>query len=280
MQNFYGREWASIKAAEKECQAGRDSLQRASLANWWEWRDGSSLFFWRWPAYARSLVLDGHKPWFSSAPPRYRVPQRSEGDEDTKQRIRAKLEVLLDRQYIVEGRVESLTSYFSVPKGDTNLRMVYDASKSGLNALLWVPSFQLPTCPTLTDLLTPNSWMGDLDLGEHFHNFPLHEELQVYCGIDLRPYFPSTRIKQTVWRRWCRCMMGLKPSPYITIKSTHLAYEVSNGDWHDPKNALQWDSVTLNMPGSITYTPTAPWVYRITQSGELAGATPTYVDDL
>jgi hypothetical protein len=158
--------------------------------------------------------------------------------------------------------------------------MVYDASKSGLNASLWVPSFQLPTCETLTDLLTPTSWMGDLDLGEHFHNFPLHEDLQAYCGIDLRPYFSDASDKKTRWRRWNRCMMGLKPSPYFTIQSTHLAYEVANGNRHDPNNALQWDSVVLNLPGSESYTPTRPWVYRVTKHGDMAGATPAYVDDL
>jgi hypothetical protein len=280
MRTCHGRDWASSKRAEKERDAGKDCLRRSALADWWEWKDGSSLFFWRWPPYARSLALLGHKPWFAAAPPNYRVPQRPEGNDETRQRIKTKLEVPLNRRCIYEGRVDSLTSFFSVPKGETDLRMVYDASKSGLNNSLWVPSFQLPTCETLTDLLSPNSWMGDLDLGEHFHNFPLHEELQVYCGIDLRPYFPSAEARKTVWRRWSRCMMGLKPSPYFTIKATHLAYEVSNGDWHDPRNALQWDTVVLNLPGSDDYTPTHPWVYRITKSGDMAGSTPAYVDDL
>ncbi len=91
----------------------------------------------------------------------------------------------VDRGYIVPGLVKSLTSYFSVPKGENDLRMVYDATKSGLNASLWVPSFQLPQSETLTDLLTPTSWMADIDLGEHFHNFPLHPDLQSHCGIDV-----------------------------------------------------------------------------------------------
>ncbi len=85
--------------------------------------------------------------------------------------------------------MKSLTSYFSVPKGANDLRMVYDASKSGLNSSLWVPSFQLPQSDTLTDLLMPSSWMAYIDLGEHFHNFPLHSTLQQFCGIDIRPYF-------------------------------------------------------------------------------------------
>jgi hypothetical protein len=105
------------------------------------------------------------------------VPQHHENDETIRAKIKVKLEAPLNRRYITAGQVESLTSFFSVLKGEDDLRMVYDASKSGLNASLWAPSFQLPTCETLTNLLSPDSWMGDLDLGEHFHNFPLHEDL-------------------------------------------------------------------------------------------------------
>ncbi len=280
MRSCHGMKWASCADAGKEREVGRDCLHRASLADWWEWKGGSTLFFWRWPGYARKLALSGHKPWFSSPPPQYKVPQRHEQDGAIRAKVKTKLEAPLNRRYITEGRVESLTSFFSVPKGEDDIRMVYDASKSGLNDSLWAPSFQLPTCETLTDLLSPDSWMGDLDLGEHFHNFPLHEDLQAYCGIDIRPYFGSGKRDRTFWRRWSRCMMGLKISPYVTIQATYLAYEVGNGDRHDPSNALQWDSVVLNLPGAADYLPIQPWVYRITQSGQMAGATPAYVDDL
>jgi hypothetical protein len=38
-----------------------------------------------------------------------------------------------------------LMHFFSVTKGDVDIRMVYDGSKSGLNAVLWAPWFALPT---------------------------------------------------------------------------------------------------------------------------------------
>jgi len=159
--------------------------------------------------------------------------------------------------------------------------MVYDASKTGLNASLWVPSFPLPTNDSLVDLLTPSSWMSDIDLGEHFLNFPLHKDLQVHCGTDLRPYYWDTKgTKKTMWMRWSRCMMGLKPSPYFTIKATHLAYEVVWGLASDPSNAMQWSQVHLNLPGSLTYTPSQPWFQRLCTDGTMARSTPVYVDDL
>lgn len=155
------------------------------------------------------------------------------------------------------GTVKSLTSFFSIPKGDSDLRMVYDASKSWLNSTLWVPSFQFPQSETLTVLFMPGSWMANIDLGEHFHNFPLHPYLQAHCGIDIRPYHVEaghcTKGRKTKWLHWCRCMMGLKSSPYFTIKATHLAFEVANGDQYDKINSLNWVSVQLNLPGSQTY---------------------------
>jgi hypothetical protein len=63
--------------------------------------------------------------------------------------------------------------------------MVYDASQSGLNKALWVPSFTLPSVEALTRVMDTESWMGDLDLGDMFLNFPLDIAIRSYCGIDL-----------------------------------------------------------------------------------------------
>jgi hypothetical protein len=46
--------------------------------------------------------------------------------------------------YLVPGPVRSLTSFFSVPKGMDDIRMVYDGMKSGLNEAMWAPWFSLP----------------------------------------------------------------------------------------------------------------------------------------
>ena len=282
LRKQYGNQWFRTTESAHEVAAGRDCIQRTTEADWWEWRGGSSLLFWRWPSYARSLALHGHPPWFISNPPQYKVPQRPEPDPVQCEKIRSKLDAPISKRYITAGTVCSLTSYFSVPKGESDLQLVYDATKSGLNSSLWMPNFQLPSSETLTDLLSLTSWMGDLDIGEHFHNFPLHERLQVYCGIDVRPYYNTATQKQgkTMWLCWAQCMMGLRPSPYNTIQSTHLAYEVANGCRWDSKNALQWNRVVLNLPGDSQYNPVHPWVYWLRSDHHMAGATPANVDDL
>ena len=62
--------------------------------------------------------------------------------------------------------------------------------------------------------------MSNLDMGEQFLYFPLHPELQQYCGIDVHPYLGSTQGK-TAWLQWTRCMMGWLTSPYYAVKDTH-----------------------------------------------------------
>jgi hypothetical protein len=85
------------------------------------------------------------------------------------------------------GNVLSYTHYFSVLKG-TDSRMVYDASKSGLNSCIWVPRFPLPNVDTHLCSVEPGTWMGDLDVGKMFLKFPLHTSLKALCGVDLTQY--------------------------------------------------------------------------------------------
>jgi hypothetical protein len=158
-----------------------------------------------------------------------------------------------------------------------DVQIVYDASQSGLNKCLWAPLFYLPSVEAHIRTTVDSSWMGDLDLGEMFLNFLLSVTLSPFCGIDLSPYLPVAR----TWERWVRSLMGLKVSPYLAIKATHFAFEVVLGNRHNPSNVFHWTKVIMNLPGSPSYDPTQPrvWKYNpITRS--LAATVLAYVDDL
>jgi hypothetical protein len=267
------------REVERDRSVGRDALHKAAQATWWDWPGGSTPFFWRWPPYALQVIRVGHPPWFSSSPPSCFKPQRREKDDTVHSLMAAKLRAVQAKGYIDEGEVQSLTSYFAVRKGSDDIRMVYDATASGLNQCLWVPNFWLPSAEGLVETMTKDSWMGDLDMGEQFLNFPLHPKLQKYCGIDVRSLFHPRR-KATYWLRWTRCMMGLRPSPYFTSQSTYFAEEVVQGNRAVAHNPFHWASVRLNLPGSEGYDPSLPWVSRLTSSGHMAGTFKRYVDDL
>jgi hypothetical protein len=118
-------------------------------ADWWDWSLGSRFFFWRWPKVHRKAARDGYPPYIQSALPAYMRPQPYEKDAAVRQKVTEKLLTVRQKHYITKGTVKSLTSIFSVPKGEKDVRMVYDASKSSLNKSLWAPNFGLLTVETL-----------------------------------------------------------------------------------------------------------------------------------
>jgi hypothetical protein len=214
------------------------------------------LFFWRWPKEHRREARDGYSPYVQGPLPAYKRPQPAEKDLETRRKVVEKLSTVRSRGYISKGFFQSLTSYFSVPKGDEDVRIVYDASKSKLNQSLWAPNFGLPTVEALVRGVDESCWMGDLDIGEMFLNFCLHPDLQPLCGVDVHPYFPK-EVKRggTLWERWVRCMMGLKPSSYMCTKALMFALEFIRGDRRDIKNPFHCESLLLNLPGDPFYDP-------------------------
>jgi hypothetical protein len=125
----------------------------------------------------------------------------------------------IQRGYLVVGPVKHLLHYFAVPKGTTDVRMVYDGTKGGLNKALWAPLFYLPDLMASTWFLDYDSWIFDLDYGECFSNFPQCPELKAYSGISLSPFVEQVRILLpellsakdfVLWIHWTRLFMGCK----------------------------------------------------------------------
>jgi hypothetical protein len=148
--------------------------------------------------------------------------------------------------------------------GDGDVRMVYDATKSGLNGQLWAPCFMLPTVESHLLSVQPGSFMGDIDLSEMFLNFILHKRVRPFAGVDLTPYFPEelASLKRLLWEHWTHCGMGIIFSPYTSIQGTAFAEEIIRGDPNNQSNIVQWTEVVLNLPGSLLYKPCDPWVYK------------------
>ena len=75
------------------------------------------------------------------------------------------------KEHIDSGYVLSLIHYFYVPKGEDDVRIVYNGTGSGLNDTLWAPHFGLPDVRHTTRSLMPGYFQCDLDIGEMFLNF-------------------------------------------------------------------------------------------------------------
>jgi hypothetical protein len=203
-----------------------------------------------------------------------------EKDEAIRQQAISKISQVRKWKYIAQGFVQSLTDFFSVPKGCSDICMVYNRTSSGLNDVLWVPSFPLPTVDTLLRAVHPHTWMADTDIGEMFLNFVLHRTLRELAGVDVTHYREASENPTGVcWERWTQCAMGLKPSPYQTTQAMMFAEDVIRGNPSSGKNVFKWDNACLNLPGSETYDPRLPWVYKVQKDGKPAAEFSFYVDD-
>ena len=171
---------------KKDLMVGGEAIWRSSLATWWNWDGGSTIYFWRWPECFQTVVRDGTKVFIHrNQLPAYTQPQQLSKHPETCEQVERKVNRVRSRGYIKEGGVKSTTGFFDVPKGESDIRMVYDATKCGLNAALWTPNFFLPTIDSILRNADEEIWFGDIDLGEMFLNYWLDEELRPYAGVDV-----------------------------------------------------------------------------------------------
>ena len=260
----------------KDITVGRDALSRLANSSWWNWDHGSTLFFWRWPARHRKAVRDGTKLFVKrELLPRYFKRQLWPRDQMQKIKMTEKLEKVRSRGYIRPGEINSLTGFFAVPKGDDDIRIVYDATACGLNEALWAPNFSLPTIDSVLRNSNSKTWFSDIDLGEMFLNYFLDEDLRKYAGVDVR------EIGGKKWERWERTLMGFRPSPYVCTQTFGWGEDAIRGDRKDPDIPFRWDSVRMNLPGDKDYDPTMPWVYKWDEKNErIASHFSCYIDDI
>ena len=269
-------------------QAGQSVLYHSMNSTWWEWSCGSTLVFWRWSSSDQLADCRDGMPMYvqgNLSSLQYRRAQ-ARPKVDKYELVQSKLMQVRTRRYICPGQVTSLTDYFDVPKGINDVRMVYNGTSCGLNDLLWAPSFWLPNTITAARLLDFSSFCVDLDLGEMFLNFPLDPMLRPYAGVDLTPF--RGRIdgvigesSSRIWERWERQFMGLRPSPFNSVRFYYWAEEFARGSRLVSSNPMRWDTVKLNLPGAAEYTPTLPHVYKWNNLAQhIAGDVVTYIDDL
>jgi hypothetical protein len=132
--------------AEKDRAPGKDAVYRAADSSWWQWDEGSAPFYWRWRMEYRETIRDGLEIWFSGEKPKWRRPQRVEKSPEIHGKVVKKISKVRKRKYIAPGHVWSLTDFFCVPKGNDDIRMVYNGTSSGLNDIILGSLFPTADC--------------------------------------------------------------------------------------------------------------------------------------
>ena len=287
---LYRSDLASWKKQAEDIAAARDCIERACGCSWWEWKDGSRPFFWRWPKHCWISSRDGRSNFLREKLPESRDFQRAP-DPTMFDKVKRKLRKARARGYLrMSNSVKSLTHFFPVPKTwkkvegkriADDIRMVYDATRSGLNDAVWAPWFPMPTVVSHLRAVEKNTFMADCDVGEMFLNFMLEPKLRPFAGVDLTCMFPEEigKITSKVEACWERMLMGFAPSPYFVIKDLMELENMVRGNRKDPANVFCWEKVILNLPGMPSYDPTRPWVYKVRADKHIASDVFFYMDD-
>jgi hypothetical protein len=277
---YYHKHLSSHKDSMESRDAAIDCIQRSVECTAWEWGKGSRPYFWRWgPDYWKE-ARDGAKVWVKDKLPRFQEKQDIPKDKVKRKLIQAKVGKVRKRGYIKPGKVSSVTSFFAVPKGEDDIRMVYNGTSCGLNDAVFAPWFALPTMDSHLRAVDVGTYMADCDIGEMFLNFMLDVDLREFAGVDLTDLFCEEFSGLTFWERWERLLMGFKPSPYLTTRSMRRIDPFLKGNMDDPENVFRWATVILNLPGDEKYNPAKPRVYKVRKEGGMAGDLFTYIDDL
>ena len=216
------------------------------------------------------------KSFVKNSLPVGRKSKRVKMSPEVRELVAEKLEGMHNRHYLEEGHVTSSLDFFPVPKGDSDIRVVFDGSSCGLNAALWAPNFFLPSASSASMLLSFNTWMADMDFGEMFHNFPMEDRLRKCSGVE----WDSGKGGRVICR-WTRLFMGLRPSPYCAVRFYYWGEEFARGDPSKSDNPMRYDKIRLNLPGASDYDPKWPKVMKwVEDPGDLAGDVVTFIDDV
>lgn len=90
----YGPAWTHQQQGTVFLDMAIDAIYRVVRSSFWEWTDGSTLMFLRWPTEHVASALNGYPSWILGDLPRYCVPQRKETSVDTANKVTAKLQTV------------------------------------------------------------------------------------------------------------------------------------------------------------------------------------------
>jgi hypothetical protein len=298
MQRTHGEKWHTRPRSRRDgelTKVGKDQcaiagiLWHATHTNWFEFHAGLRLVHLRFPIRYRKMARDNVPVFFERPGPTTLNFNRPWQMKRHGQWPRKKILKVIKRRYLLMTgiKVKSLIKYFAVPKGEDDIRLIYNAMASKLNECVWVPTFWFPTVDLLVRALDKDSWMTDRDVGDMFLNFQLHRSVVPFTGVDLSLLYDGSEELGPRWAVWDRNLIGFAASTYNSIKMALIAEEICKGDCHDERvgldgkelNPFQWKRIRLNLLGTKEYDPCLSRISKIQADGCVACDCFTFVDD-
>ena len=129
----------------KDLHVGRQVLRSYLDSSFMTWDGGSTLIFWRWPSTSRLIARDGLPPYQLHPFPQTKKRLRF-SSQNSKQQILEKLLICLQKNYlelVSANKVQNYIDYFPVPKGEEDIRLVFNGTSCGINQTLFASNFWL-----------------------------------------------------------------------------------------------------------------------------------------
>ena len=197
------------------------------------------------------MARDGVPSYFEKPGPSTKVGQPIISDPILREKAREKIGKVVNRRYLVftEEPIKSFIKFFAVPKGESDIRMVYDATANKLNDCVWVPTFWLPTIDTLVRGLDAKSWMTDRDVGDMFLNYPLHRGVSPFTGVDLSSLYDNPEDVGPRRAIWVRNLMGFAIKMALVTEEMCKGnrFEIGKGADGKELNPFQWSHVKVEL---------------------------------
>lgn len=146
----FGDDWQSMPRKQSDgkwtklgwrLEGIRNLLWHVDQTNFFEYKGGSKTYYFRFPIFYRKMVRDGcrihyEKPGPTNSASQLQQTQPHFSDPTVRSALRKKVFKVCRRRYLMGttlADLESIIRYFGVPKGEDDVRVVYDATASGFN---------------------------------------------------------------------------------------------------------------------------------------------------
>ena len=201
--------------------------------------------------------------------PLFRNPQQVLKEPALADQIKDKINNVRVRRYIAWGQGLILTYYSHVPKGGSDIRIVYYLTACELKSALWAPFFKMTTVHNVFDCDTRVLCFGDIDSGGMFLKYLLDISIRPFAVVYVSWIEGMEETKGEgggiKWEIWTRMEMGVLSPPWVTTRLLSWAVEIIKGGLNSSENPCHWSQVILNCPGSVSYDPSVTRVYKLKQ---------------
>jgi len=117
--------------------------------------------------------------------------------------------------------------------------------------------------------------LGDIDVGEMFHNFQTHESGRLYLGARAINTRDDGSVEDVEFWHFSSLNFRNKCSPYIAYQGKLRILEIAQKHPSDVMSEFQWEKADGNWPHQ-----SVPQAMVLQQDKELATCQKTYVDDI